>query len=59
MARTFLAQVTAPFLILPALVPLPAAQGAFYVLPEVSAFIGEGVEAEGWGPVPDVDALCR
>ncbi len=34
-------------------------QGAFYVLPEVSAFIGEGVEAEGFGAVPDVDALCR
>ncbi len=34
-------------------------QGAFYVLPEVSAFMGEEVEAEGFGPVPDVDALCR
>jgi aspartate/glutamate/aspartate-prephenate aminotransferase len=34
-------------------------QGAFYVMPEVSAFVGEGVQARGWGPVPDVDALCR
>jgi hypothetical protein len=33
--------------------------GAFYVMPEVSAFMGPGVEAAGWGPVPDVDALCR
>jgi aspartate/methionine/tyrosine aminotransferase len=32
--------------------------GAFYVLPECSAFFGDGVEAEGFGPVPDVDALC-
>lgn len=40
-------------------VKLAEPAGAFYVLPEVSAFIGEGVEAEGFGPVPDVDALCR
>lgn len=40
-------------------VQLAAPQGAFYVMPEVSAFAGSGVEAKGWGPVPDVDALCR
>jgi hypothetical protein len=25
---------------------------------DVSAFIGPGVQAEGFGPVPDVDRLC-
>ena len=40
-------------------VRLAAPQGAFYVMPEVSAFVGPGVAAEGFGPVPDVDALCR
>lgn len=33
-------------------------QGAFYVLPDMSAFFGPGVEAEGFGPVPDADALA-
>ena len=33
--------------------------GAFYVLPEVSAFCGPGAHGKGFGPVPDVDALCR
>jgi Aminotransferase class I and II len=33
-------------------------QGAFYVLPEVTAFFGPGVHAEGFGAVPDVDALA-
>ena len=33
--------------------------GAFYVMPDVSAFFGRGVEAAGFGPVPDADALCR
>ena len=33
--------------------------GAFYALPDVSAFFGAGVEAHGFGPVPDADALCR
>lgn len=33
--------------------------GAFYVLPDFSNFIGEGASAEGFGPVPDVDALAR
>ena len=34
-------------------------QGAFYVLPDCAACMGEGAHAEGWGPVPDADALCR
>ena len=34
------------------------AQGAFYVMPDLSAYTGAGVEAPGWGPVPDTDALC-
>ena len=38
---------------------LAAPAGAFYALPEVSAFVGTGVSAAGFGPVPDVDALCR
>lgn len=40
-------------------VNLAAPQGAFYVMPEVSAFVGPGVEAKGFGAVPDVDTLCR
>lgn len=39
-------------------VKLAEPQGAFYVLPDVSAFVGEGAEAREFGPVPDVDALC-
>lgn len=33
--------------------------GAFYVFPNVSAFFGPGIEAAGFGPVPDADTLCR
>ena len=33
--------------------------GAFYVLPDLSAYFGAGVEAQGFGPVPDADTLCR
>ena len=33
--------------------------GAFYIFPEVSDLFGQGIEAHGFGPVPDVDALCR
>ena len=33
--------------------------GAFYALPDVSALVGGGAEAAGFGPVPDVDAFCR
>jgi hypothetical protein len=33
-------------------------QGAFYVLPDMSAFFGPGVEMDGSGPVRDCDALA-
>ncbi|KAI8469561.1 MAG: pyridoxal phosphate-dependent transferase [Monoraphidium minutum] len=39
-------------------IKLAEPQGAFYVLPEMSAFFGPGAAAEGYGPVPDADALC-
>jgi len=38
--------------------PAGAPQGAFYALPDVSALVGPGAEAEGYGPVPDADALA-
>lgn len=41
-----------------ALKPTLSTQGAFYVLPEMSSFFGPGVEIEGFGPVPDCDALA-
>jgi bifunctional aspartate aminotransferase and glutamate/aspartate-prephenate aminotransferase len=34
-------------------------EGAFYVLPDCTAYCGKGVEAESFGPVPDTDALCQ
>lgn len=40
-------------------VVIPQPEGAFYALPEVSAFFGPGVEAEDFGSIPDVDTLCR
>ena len=40
-------------------VRLPNPDGAFYMMPDVSAFIGPHVQASGFGAVPDVDALCR
>lgn len=36
----------------------PQQQGAFYVLPEMGAFFGPGAHAEGFGDVPDADALA-
>ena len=33
--------------------------GAFYVLPDCSAFIGEGATAQDFGPIPDADTLCK
>ena len=33
--------------------------GAFYVLPEMSAFFGPGAAAQGFGAVPDSDTFCR
>ncbi|CAG9463580.1 unnamed protein product [Pedinophyceae sp. YPF-701] len=40
-------------------VNLPVPQGAFYALPDLSAFFGPGCTADGFGAVPDCDALCR
>jgi bifunctional aspartate aminotransferase and glutamate/aspartate-prephenate aminotransferase len=34
-------------------------QGAFYVLPDFSAYFGDGVSAEGFGAIPDSDTLAR
>lgn len=36
--------------------PRRVRQGAFYVMPDMSAFTG--CEAPGFGPIPDTDALC-
>lgn len=33
-------------------------QGAFYVLADMSEFFGPAVQARGFGPIPDADALC-
>lgn len=38
---------------------LASPQGAFYILPDVSAFFGHDVDAIGYGPIPDVDTLAR
>jgi aspartate/glutamate/aspartate-prephenate aminotransferase len=40
-------------------IKLETPEGAFYVFPDVSAIVGEGCVAEGFGPVEDGDALCR
>eukprot|EP00959_Pyramimonas_sp_CCMP1952_P442402 9261350-Pyramimonas_sp.AAC.2 len=40
-------------------IKLGSPDGAFYVMPDVTAFFGPGVEAKDFGPVPDVDTLCR
>ena len=40
-------------------VKLPSVDGAFYVFPDVSALFGGDAEAEGFGPIADVDELCR
>lgn len=34
-------------------------QGAFYVLPDMSAYFGPGVHADGFGDVGDADTLAR
>ena len=36
-----------------------APDGAFYVLPDCSALVGPDVEADGFGALPDADALCQ
>ena len=40
-------------------VKLDVPAGAFYVFPDVSALVGDGASAEGFGPVADGDELCR
>ncbi|KAK9814283.1 hypothetical protein WJX72_003389 [[Myrmecia] bisecta] len=40
-------------------IKLAEPQGAFYVLPEMTAFFGDGVTVDGFGPIPDADMLCR
>ena len=40
-------------------IKLEAPRGAFYVFPDVSAIVGEGCVADGFGVVEDGDALCR
>ncbi len=40
-------------------VNLAEPSGAFYVLPEMSAFFGPGAHAQGFGDVPDSDTFCR
>jgi len=40
-------------------IKLGSPDGAFYVMPDVTAFFGPGVEAKDFGPIPDVDTLCR
>ncbi|KAK2077908.1 hypothetical protein QBZ16_003776 [Prototheca wickerhamii] len=40
-------------------IKLATPPGAFYAFPDASALVGPGVEAEGFGPVPDVAELCR
>lgn len=34
-------------------------EGAFYVFPQVSGLVGPSAQAAGFGPIPDVDTLCR
>ena len=40
-------------------VRLEAPEGAFYVFPDVSGLVGDGCEADGFGPIADADALCE
>ena len=40
-------------------VKLAPPDGAFYVMPDVSAYCGPNASAPGFGPVPDSDTLCR
>ena len=39
-------------------VKLAEPEGAFYVLPEMSAFFGPGAAAKDFGPIPDSDTFC-
>jgi hypothetical protein len=40
-------------------VSVAAPDGAFYVLPDMSGFFGDGASADSFGPIPDADTLCR
>lgn len=40
-------------------VQLDEPAGAFYMFPDVSEFFGPETSADQFGPVPDVDSLCR
>lgn len=40
-------------------VALVEPQGAFYCLPVMTSFFGASASAEGFGPIPDADTLCR
>lgn len=40
-------------------IDLAEPQGAFYVLPDMSAYVGPGVTAPEFGAIDDVDALCQ
>lgn len=40
-------------------VTLAPPDGAFYVMPDVSAYCGPAAAAPGFGPLPDADTLCR
>ena len=40
-------------------VTLVEPQGAFYCLPVMSRFFGPSAGADGFGPIPDADTLCR
>jgi len=40
-------------------VVIPEPDGAFYALPDMTAFFGPDVEADGFGSIQDADTLCR
>lgn len=40
-------------------VTLVEPKGAFYCLPLMASFFGPSASAEGFGAIPDADALCR
>ncbi len=40
-------------------VSLVEPKGAFYCLPLMATFFGPSASAEGFGAIPDADALCR
>ncbi len=40
-------------------VTLVEPKGAFYCLPVMASFFGPSASADGFGAIPDADALCR